>query len=257
MRSIPPLDRRHVEPYIELNSVQSNAVSQPPTASQRSTGDAARRILDAAAAELVAGNGALEMQAVARRAGVSVGLAYHHFGSKGGLLAAVAEAFYARLDEAAGNAAVGDIDGWAEREHRRVRLAVAFHYREPLAPLVLGRLSAEPEVAAVEKAHFERQVRRGARNIAQGQETGAIPARHDPSLLVAMVLGGVRAGVVTALARRPRPTAAALSREIWSFVEAATHVRVRPAAEEKRHAASSEALRIRDRPKAAVAGNRG
>ena len=39
------------------------------------------------------------MQAVAKRAQVSVGLAYHHFGSKAGLIAAVVEAFYSRLDE--------------------------------------------------------------------------------------------------------------------------------------------------------------
>ena len=29
---------------------------------------------------------------------VSVGLAYHHFGSKGGLIAAVVDDFYERLD---------------------------------------------------------------------------------------------------------------------------------------------------------------
>ena len=232
-------------------------MAKTETTQPRTPGDAARRIVDAAAAELVAGKGSLEMLAVARRAGVSVGLAYHHFGSKGGLLAAVAEAFYARLDEAAGNAAVGEIADWAEREHKRVRLAVSFHYREPLAPLILGRLSAEPEVAAVEKAHFERQVRRGARNIAQGQDSGAIPSRHDPSLLVAMVLGGVRAGVMTALARAPRPDAAALTREIWNFVESATHLRDRPRAREERHATPSATLRVRDRSKAAAAGNRG
>lgn len=223
----------------------------------RTAGDTARRILDAAAAELVAGNGSLEMLAVARRADVSVGLAYHHFGSKGGLLAAVAEDFYARLDEAAGNAVIGDVADWAAREHERVRLAVSFHYREPLAPLMLGRLSAEPEVAAIEKAHFERQVRRGARNIAQGQERGAIPTRHDPSLLVAMVLGGVRAGVMTALARKPRPDAAVLTREIWSFVESATHLQARPRTEEERHATPPATLRARDRTKAAAATNRG
>jgi len=221
----------------------------------RTAGDTAQRILDAAAAELVVGNGSLEMLAVARRADASVGLAYHHFGSKGGLLAAVAEDFYARLDEAAGNAAIGDIADWATREHERVRLAVSFHYREPLAPLMLGRLSAEPEVAAIEKAHFERQVRRGARNIAQGQERGAIPSRHDPSLLVAMVLGGVRAGVMTALARKPRPDAAVLTREIWSFVESATHLEART--EEERHATPPATLRARDRSKAAATGNRG
>ena len=47
------------------------------------------RLLSAAQEELIEGQGHLEMQAVARRAQVSVGLAYHHFGSKAGLIAAV------------------------------------------------------------------------------------------------------------------------------------------------------------------------
>jgi AcrR family transcriptional regulator len=38
----------------------------------------------AAQAELIQSQGLLEMQAVARRAKVSVGLAYHHFGSRPG-----------------------------------------------------------------------------------------------------------------------------------------------------------------------------
>ncbi|WP_050625577.1 TetR/AcrR family transcriptional regulator [Bradyrhizobium viridifuturi] len=58
------------------------------------------RLLAAAQQELIEGHGHLEMQAVAKRARVSVGLAYHHFGSKAGLIAAVVEDFYQRLDEA-------------------------------------------------------------------------------------------------------------------------------------------------------------
>ena len=51
------------------------------------------RLIRAAQEELIQGRGLLEMQAVAKRAKVSVGLAYHHFGSKAGLIAAVVEAF--------------------------------------------------------------------------------------------------------------------------------------------------------------------
>ena len=42
----------------------------------------ADRLIRAAEAELIATHGHLEMQAVAKRAKLSVGLAYHHFGSK-------------------------------------------------------------------------------------------------------------------------------------------------------------------------------
>ena len=47
------------------------------------------RLIRAAQEELIQGHGLLEMQAVAKRTRVSVGLAYHHFGSKAGLIAAI------------------------------------------------------------------------------------------------------------------------------------------------------------------------
>ena len=59
------------------------------------------RLIRATQAELIHGQGRLEMQAVAKRAKVSVGLAYHHFGSKAGLIAAVVEGFYNRLEDVA------------------------------------------------------------------------------------------------------------------------------------------------------------
>ena len=64
------------------------------------------RLIRAAQAELIQGGGLLEMQAVARRAKVSVGLAYHHFGSKAGLIAAVVQSFYDRLEEVAFNPSI-------------------------------------------------------------------------------------------------------------------------------------------------------
>ena len=56
------------------------------------------RLVRAAQEKLIQSHGHLEMQPVAKRAKVSVGLAYHHFGSKAGLIAAVVEEFYNRLD---------------------------------------------------------------------------------------------------------------------------------------------------------------
>ena len=77
-------------------------------------------LIEAAAASLVDGNGAFEIQDVARRAQVSVGLAYHRFGSKAGLIAAVVDHFYDELERAID---LGDLlEGeWAAREHERRR----------------------------------------------------------------------------------------------------------------------------------------
>ena len=109
------------------------------------------RLIRAAEKELIRSHGHLEMQAVSKRAQVSVGLAYHHFGSKAGLIAAVVEAFYSRLDEVAFKDAKLPSEGWAERERRRIASYVGFHYDHPFAPLVIGALSRAPEVLDVER----------------------------------------------------------------------------------------------------------
>src|SRR6185503_15003392 len=99
------------------------------------------RLIRAAQEELIRSHGHLEMQAVAKRAKVSVGLAYHHFGSKAGLIAAIVEAFYNRLDEEVFNDAGRPSESWADRERRRIASYIAFHYDHPFAPLVIGALS--------------------------------------------------------------------------------------------------------------------
>ena len=55
------------------------------------------RLIQAASEALVAGDGNFELRHEARRAGVSVGLTYHRFGSKAGLVAAVVDRFYDEL----------------------------------------------------------------------------------------------------------------------------------------------------------------
>ena len=60
-------------------------------------GDAARaRIVTAALKALVEGDGEFEIGDVARRAKVSVGLAYHYFGSKAGLISVLITDFHNR-----------------------------------------------------------------------------------------------------------------------------------------------------------------
>jgi AcrR family transcriptional regulator len=71
------------------------------TPARQARGQASReRILQAATDEL-AEVGDLEVASVAARAGVSVGLPYRYFGSRGGLLIAVIDAFHERLGGAA------------------------------------------------------------------------------------------------------------------------------------------------------------
>ena len=106
------------------------------------------RLIRSAQDELIQTHGLLEMQAVAKRAKVSVGLAYHHFGSKAGLIAAVVEAFYNRLEDVAFSPSKLVSPDWPGREKERIAAYISFHYDHPFAPLVVGPLSRAPEVLA-------------------------------------------------------------------------------------------------------------
>jgi AcrR family transcriptional regulator len=192
--------------------------------------DARRRLLDAAAAELAEGGGQMEIAAVARRAGASVGLSYHYFGSKAGLLAALVEDFYDRYDAAIIDANPLPGAAWAERERLRVERLVDFMLAEPMAPLVLTRLSAEPEVAAVEARRLARHLTLGADNIAGAQAKGQLPAGPDPRLRIGMIMGGLRQAIGQALAGPEAWPREALVAELWSFVAMAAGLPARDAA---------------------------
>jgi AcrR family transcriptional regulator len=161
------------------------------------------------------------MQAVAKRAQVSVGLAYHHFGSKAGLIAAVVEAFYSRLDQEVFNDASRPLESWANRERRRIACYIAFHYDHPFAPLVIGALSHAPEVLDVERAFTNKQLAGGARMIEAAQRDGLVPDHIDPRLTIALMIGGIRQALIGALMSEPRPDPERLTDEIWAFMTAA------------------------------------
>jgi AcrR family transcriptional regulator len=182
------------------------------------------KLIRAAEKELIRSHGHLEMQAVAKRAQVSVGLAYHHFGSKAGLIAAVVEEFYHRLDEAAFTDVKLPSESWADRERRRIATYIAFHYDHPFAPLVIGALSRAPEVLDVERAFTSRQLAGGARMLEAAQRDGFIPDQITPHLTIALMIGGIRQALVSALVREERPDPEKLTDDIWAFMAGALGV---------------------------------
>jgi len=179
------------------------------------------RLIHAAQEELIQGNGLLEMQAVARRAKVSVGLAYHHFGSKAGLIAAVVEAFYNRLEEVAFNPASLVATDWRGRERERLAAYIAFYYEHPFAPIVVGPLSRAAEVLDVEQAFTKRQLVAGANNLRAGQRQGVVPRGFDPHLTIALMIGGIRQALMGALVRAERPDPGVLTEKIWMYIAGA------------------------------------
>ena len=194
------------------------------------------RLIRAAQEELVHQGGLLEMQAVAARAKVSVGLAYHHFGSKAGLIAAVVQAFYDRLEDVAFNPAKLTSLDWAGREKERIAAYVSFHYDHPFAPLVIGALSRASEVLDVEQAFTKRQLVAGAYNMRAGQRAGVVAADLDPRLTIALLVGGIRQALVGALTKARRPDRHELTEKIWVFVAGALRLPPASAQQENRTA---------------------
>ncbi len=181
------------------------------------------QLLDAARAELIKGDGELELAKVAKRAGVSDGLTYYHFGNKAGLIKALVHTFYAAMDDHV-TAIPFEGETWAERERARVFAMVEFFYRDPVALIVATRLRTEPSLVAEEATRAIRLHELGAKNIAQAQNAGEISASYNPLLLVSMILAGVTEGVRTALNTKPVPPITEVQHEIWSFVARAAGV---------------------------------
>lgn len=187
-------------------------------AQRASKSERSRTLLIKAASEaLIAGNGAFELQDVARRADVSVGLAYHRFGSKAGLIAAVVDHFYDEIDQTIDLADVHQTD-WAVREQERLSRLIDFLYSTPLAAVIISKLARDPEVAVVEAERWNDLIASATRNIIKGQDRGQISRAHNPMILAALISGGVRHAVGHALAATPRPSKTELMQDIWNFI---------------------------------------
>ncbi|WP_106400298.1 TetR/AcrR family transcriptional regulator [Actinocorallia populi] len=184
-----------------------------------------RRLLDAAAEELIR-TGEVEVAAVARRAGVSVGLPYRYFGTQSGLVSALLARFYYGVDAQVFRSFPGTT--WAEREQARMAALVRHLYADAMAPVILGQLSRDVQAAEVEARYMRLVIDRAARNLAGARSRGEAACGGDLELLAANLMGGLRSAIGLALNRTPRPDPAALTDHLWGFMRDITHpVRVR------------------------------
>jgi AcrR family transcriptional regulator len=183
-------------------------------------GQATRERILAAASQVLAEDGEVDVSLVAARAGVSEGLPYRYFGNRSGLVSAIVEDFHLRLSVAV---VYADFAGatWQEREQQRVAAWVGFLFHDPLSPVMLTGLGGDAIVASSWQHRLAVAIEVGAGNIAAGQRAGDLPDGNDPTLLAAVVLGGVQSGVAAALADRPRRAEAAVAEALWSFVRSA------------------------------------
>ncbi|MFG1793301.1 TetR/AcrR family transcriptional regulator [Nocardia sp. NPDC049149] len=179
-----------------------------------------QQLLDAARAELVRGNGVIELGALTRSAGLSTGALYHHFGSKSGLLVAIYDAFYDGLAHAVGDAHLPVDADWPTRERERTRRFVAYHFADPLAPILLNRTAPDSQLTELEAAYIHTMSDNAAENIRGGQHSGQLPGHVDPDSAGAYLIGGLRHGIAQQLRATPTPTPDEATERLWRLIAA-------------------------------------
>lgn len=180
-------------------------------------------ILEAAKICLREGEGDFEMSDVAKKAGVSEGLAYHYFNSKAGLLSAVITDFYDRY-MAIVNQRFDDALPWLTRERTRLTEIVHFLYKDPLAPIVMGKLNGTPQVAAVELAGNAEVMELSIRNIQNGIDRGYIAPHINPNVSGPAIMGAVQQAFLYAMSAKDRPTEAVLTDQLWGLITGAVGI---------------------------------
>jgi AcrR family transcriptional regulator len=178
------------------------------------------RLVAAARDELIERNGLLEVNSVADRAGVSVGLIYRHFASRAGLVSAVVDDFYSRYRTEALETNPLPGGPFRDRERKRTEVSVAFHYREPLARVLLSKRHLDDEIAVEEARHTAEMIELAASVMALGQRRGEVPRDRDPYFLGAMVIGGMQQVLAVALGSVPLLPESVTADRLWVLIAA-------------------------------------
>ncbi|WP_194852817.1 TetR/AcrR family transcriptional regulator [Nocardia sp. SYP-A9097] len=174
-----------------------------------------QRLIDAARAELLDTDGALEVAKVAARAAASPGLLYRYFGAKDGLVAAVVHGFYDSYDEAVFAVAAPSEPGWAERERERLSREIDFLCDDPLARIIVGRRLRETSAAQADAERLATQIDMAAKNVVHAQRTGEVDPAVDARLVSAAFLGAFRELMAEAMSREVLPARQDLLDTIW------------------------------------------
>lgn len=183
-----------------------------------------QQLLKAARDVLVRGNGVMELSALTRQARLSTGALYHHFGSKSNLLAAIYDDFYDGLGKAVADANLPADEEWGPRERERTRQFVAYHFADPLAPILLSRAALDPQLTELEAVYIQKISDQAADNIRHGQQLGQLPHHVDADSAAAFVVGGLRHGIAQQLQLPTRPSIDKATERLWHLTAAALEV---------------------------------
>jgi len=190
-----------------------------------SKGHATRaRLMACAREEALRTSGRIEIAAVASAAGVVPRLVHRYFGSKAGLVSALVDDFFDRLDAEVLGVNLDAAGDWAARERRRLELGVCFHYADPFAVVLYGQLAREPIVARTEAQRISKVIRQAAAGIRQAQRSGELALDVDAEFAGAAMFGAMQRVMVEALRRKRRPSERTVVEVLWRQVVAAVHI---------------------------------
>jgi len=202
-------------------SLEASMYAQPTT----SKGHATRsRLMACARAEAIRTSGRIEIAAVASAAGVVPSLVHRYFGSKAGLVSALVDDFFDRLQAEVLLVNLDDVGDWAARERRRLELGVRFHYEDPFAVVLYGQLAREATVARTEAIRISTVIKQAAAGIRQAQRSGELPREVDPEFAGAAMFGAMQRVMVEALRRKRRPSERSVVDVLWRQVAASVHL---------------------------------
>lgn len=152
------------------------------------------RILRAATTVFVRNEGRIELEDIATEAGVSMGLLYRYFPSKGTLQAAVVEAYFDRLDQAIWQP-INDYESYRQKECRRIMLYIAFQTADPVGRIVLTYVGWLPEAQEVVLDRTQRFTALVETSLMRGQDTGGVDELLDVALAAPMLLSAINTSI--------------------------------------------------------------
>lgn len=163
------------------------------------------RILKAATTVFIRNEGRVDLYEIAEEAGVSMGLLYRYYPSKGTLQAAVVDAYYDRLDQAIWQP-IDDCERFCDQEAKRIMLYIAFQNADPIGQIVLGYDGWMPEAQEVVLDRSQRFIALVEAALSHGQENGTVDPDLDVTLTAPMLLKAVDTAILIGL-RNPTFTA--------------------------------------------------
>jgi len=103
----------------------------------------------------------------------------------------------------------------------RLQAWLAFLYRDPLAPIVLGRMGRSVQVAGLESARQDQLIGLARRNIELGQQSGEISETIDAGIAAAAIIGAIRQAASQAFQEPEPPASDFLTAQLWGLIAGA------------------------------------